>query len=154
MQSHKKIIAQNKKASFDYFFEDIIEAGIVLLGSEVKSIRMKSCNIAESHADITKGEAFIYNMNISPYESSSSFSKFSPTRPRKLLLNSREIRKIIGKIKQKGYTLVPVSIYFNEKNLIKIELAIAKGKKLFDKREDIKQKDWKRQQSRLIRKDK
>ena len=83
MSSHRKVIAQNRKASFNYFFEDIIEAGVVLLGSEVKSIRMKSCNIAESHADISKDEAFIYNMNISALETSSSFSKFSPTRPRK-----------------------------------------------------------------------
>lgn len=150
MTEYKKIIAQNKKALFNYFIEERLEAGIVLKGSEVQSLRQGKASIEESHAADTGNEVFLYNCHIAEYEKANRFNH-STRRPRKLLLHKKEINKIIGKIKIKGYTLVALSMYFNKKNKIKIELGIAKGKKLHDKRESIKEKDWKRDQSRLIR---
>ncbi|HJD61534.1 MAG TPA: SsrA-binding protein SmpB [Rickettsia endosymbiont of Columbicola hoogstraali] len=149
MTEYKKIIAQNKKALFNYFIEERLEAGIVLKGSEVQSLRQGKASIEESHAADTGNEVFLYNCHIAEYEKANRFNH-STRRPRKLLLHKKEINKIIGKTKIKGYTLVALSMYFN-KNKIKIELGIAKGKKLHDKRESIKEKDWKRDQSRLIR---
>lgn len=150
MTEYKKIIAQNKKALFNYFVEERLEAGIVLTGSEVQSLRQGKASIEESHAADTGNEVFLYNCHIAEYEKANRFNH-STRRPRKLLLHKKEINKIIGKTKIKGYTLVALSMYFNKKNKIKIELGIAKGKKLHDKRESIKEKDWKRDQSRLIR---
>ncbi|ABE04820.1 SsrA-binding protein [Rickettsia bellii] len=150
MMEYKKIIAQNKKALFNYFIEERLEAGIVLKGSEVQSLRQGKASIEESHAADTGNEVFLYNCHIAEYEKANRFNH-STRRPRKLLLHKKEINKIIGRTKIKGYTLVALSMYFNKKNKIKIELGIAKGKKLHDKRESIKEKDWKRDQSRLIR---
>ena len=134
-----KLIANNKKAWHDYFIEDKYEAGIELHGTEVKSIRMGHCSIKEAFIRVEKGEVFVYGMHVSPYEKGNIFNK-DPLRPRKLLLHRSEIRKLIGKMAQKGYTLVPLQVYFKG-SLIKIEIALAKGKKLYDMREDIAKKD-------------
>ena len=137
-----KMIANNKKAYHDYFILDTYEAGIALAGTEVKSLRMGKCSIKESFVDIDNGEVFIHQMHISPYEKGNIFNK-DPLRVRKLLLHKYEIRKLIGKMNQKGYTLVPLSVYFKG-SLIKVEIALAKGKKLYDKRQDIAKKDQRR----------
>ncbi|HJD59595.1 MAG TPA: SsrA-binding protein SmpB [Rickettsia endosymbiont of Omalisus fontisbellaquei] len=150
MTEYKKVIAQNKKALFNYFIEERLEAGIVLKGSEVQSLRQGKASIEESHAADTGDEVFLYNCHIAEYEKANRFNH-STRRPRKLLLHTKEIKKIIGRIRIKGYTLVALSMYFNKKNKVKVELGIAKGKKLHDKRQSIKEKDWKRDQSRLIR---
>lgn len=142
----RKLIANNKKAYHDYFIEDTWEAGIALVGTEVKSLRMGKCSLKESFIQIHKGEVFIYNMHISPYEKGNIFNK-DPLRARKLLVHRYEINKIIGKIDQKGYTLVPLQIYFKG-SLVKVEFALAKGKKLYDKREDIAKKDARREAER------
>lgn len=134
-----KIISKNPVAYHNYSIEDTIEVGIVLTGTEIKSIRNGSANLKDSYANIKNGEAYIYGMHISPYENGNIFNK-DPLRDRKLLLNKREINKLVGLIKQKGYTLVPISLYFKN-NFVKLELGIGKGKKLFDKREDIAKKD-------------
>ena len=134
-----KIIAQNKKASFEYFLEEKFEAGIELVGTEVKSLRMGKCSINESYVRVYKGEVFITGMNISPYEMGNIFNR-DPLRERKLLLNKREINKLIGKCKEQSYTIVPVKVYFKGK-YVKIEIALAKGKKLYDKRQDIAKRD-------------
>jgi len=150
MLDYKKVIAQNKKALFNYFIEEKLEAGIVLTGSEVQSLRQGKASIEESHAADTANEVFLYNCHIAEYEKAGRFNH-NTRRPRKLLLHNKEIKKIIGKIRIKGYTLVALSMYFNKKNKVKVELGIAKGKKLYDKRQSIKEKDWKRDQSRLAR---
>ena len=138
----KKIIAKNPTARHNYTIEDTIEAGIVLSGTEVKSIKNGKVNIKDTYANIKDGEVFIYGMHVSPYEHGNIFNK-DPLRTRKLLLNKREINKLIGLIKQKGYSLVPISLYFSG-NFLKIELGIGKGKKLYDKREEIAKKDAQR----------
>lgn len=150
MTEYKKIIAQNKKAFFNYFIEEKLEAGIVLKGSEVQSLRQGKASIEESHATDSANEVFLFNCHIAEYEKANRLNH-STKRPRKLLLRSSEIKKIIGKIRVKGYTLVALSLYFNKKNKVKVELGLAKGKKLHDKRQSIKEKDWKRDQARLIR---
>ena len=137
-----RLIANNKKAWHDYFIEEKYEAGIELHGTEVKSMRMGHCSIKESFIRVEKGEVFIYGMHVSPYEQGNIFNK-DPLRVRKLLLHRSEIRKMIGKMSQKGYTLVPLQVYFKG-SLIKVEIALAKGKKLYDKREDIAKKDQRR----------
>ena len=134
-----KIIAKNPVAYHNYTINDKIEAGIVLSETEIKSIRNGKVNLKDSYANIKNGECFIYNMHISPYEHGNIFNR-NPMRDRKLLLNKQEINKLFGLIKQKGYSLVPISIYFNG-SLVKIELGIGKGKKLYDKREDLAKKD-------------
>lgn len=134
-----KLIAKNPVAKHNYIIVDTIEAGIVLTGTEIKSIRSGKVNLKDSYASIEKGEVFIHAMHISPYEHGNIFNK-DPMRDRKLLLNKHEIQKLIGLIKQKGYTLVPISIYF-QGSFVKVELGIGKGKKLYDKREDLKKKD-------------
>ncbi len=136
---NKKIIATNPVAKRNYSITDTVEAGIVLTGTEIKSIRNGKINLKDSYAGIKNGEAYIFGMHISPYEQGNIFNK-DPMRDRKLLLNKREINKLVGLIKQKGYTLVPISLYFSG-NYIKVELGIGKGKKLYDKREDIAKKD-------------
>ena len=137
-----KLIAKNPNAYHNYNIEDKIEAGIVLYGTEIKSIRNGKVNLKDSYANIKNGEVYIYNMHISPYEHGNIFNK-DPLRNRKLLLNKREINKLIGLINQKGYTLVPISIYFKG-NFVKVELGVGKGKKLYDKRQDIAKKDAER----------
>ena len=138
-----KLIANNKKAYHDYFIEDKYEAGISLAGTEVKSLRQGKCSIKESFIRIEKGEVFIYGMHISPYEKGNIFNK-DPLRVKKLLLHKYEINKMAGKIAEKGYTLVPLQVYFRG-SLVKVELGLAKGKKLYDKRQDIAKKDQKRE---------
>ena len=142
----KKIIANNKKAFYDYFIEDKYEAGIELVGTEVKSLRMGKCSIKEAFVRIQKGEVFIYGMHISPYEKGNIFNR-DPLRARKLLLHRYEIRKIEGQIAQKGYTLVPLNVYLKG-SLMKVEIGLAKGKKLYDKRESIAKKDQRRELER------
>ena len=131
----KKLIANNKKVYHDYFLEETIEAGICLAGTEVKSLRMGKCSIKESFIHIEDGEMIIYGMHISPYEKGNIFNK-DPMRPKKLLLHKKEIEKLLGQIKTKGYTIVPVEVYMKN-GLAKVEIALARGKKLYDKREDI-----------------
>ena len=142
----KKLVANNKKAFHEYFIEDKYEAGVALAGTEVKSIRMGKCSIKESFIRIEKGEVYAYGMHISPYEKGNIFNK-DPLRPKKLLLHKDEIRKIEGKIAQKGYTLVPLNVYFKG-SLVKVEIGLAKGKKLYDKRQDIAKKDQRREAER------
>ena len=138
-----KLIAKNPTAYHNYSIEDKIEAGIVLFGTEIKSIRAGKVNLKDSYANIKNGEVYISGMHISPYEHGNIFNK-NPLRDRKLLLNKREINRLIGLTKQKGYTLIPISIYFKG-NFVKLELGIGKGKKLYDKRQDIAKKDAQKQ---------
>ena len=142
----RKLIANNKKARHDYFIEDTYEAGICLHGTEVKSLRMGKCSVKESFIRIEDGEVFIYNMHRSPYEKGNIFNK-DPLRIKKLMLHKNEINKITGQIAQKGYTLVPLEVYFKG-SLVKVEIGLARGKKLYDKRQDIAKKDQKRQAER------
>ena len=137
-----KLIAKNPVAHHNYNIEDKIEAGIVLSGTEIKSIRLGKVNLKDSYAGFKNGECFIYSMHVSPYEHGNIFNK-DPLRDRKLLLNKREINKLYGKIKQDGYSLIPISLYFKG-NIVKLELGIGKGKKLYDKRQDIAKKDAER----------
>lgn len=141
-----KLIANNKKARHDYFVEDSFEAGIVLHGTEVKSLRQGHCSIKESFVDIDNGEVFIHQMHISPYEKGNIFNK-DPLRVRKLLLHKSEINKLIGKTKEKGMAIVPLKVYFKG-SLVKVEIGLAKGKKLYDKRQDIAKKDQRREAER------
>lgn len=134
-----KNIAKNPTAKHNYIITDIIEAGIVLTGTEIKSVRNGKVNLKDSYAGIKNGEVYIFSMHISPYEQGNIFNK-DPLRDRKLLLNKREIYRLSGLITQKGYTLVPMSLYFKD-SIVKVELGIGKGKKLYDKREDLKKKD-------------
>ena len=138
-----KLIANNKNAYHDYFIEEKYEAGISLAGTEVKSLRQGKCSIKESFIRIEKGEVFIYGMHITPYEKGNIFNK-DPLRVKKLLLHKYEINKMAGKIAEKGYTLVPLQVYFRG-SLVKVEIGLAKGKKLYDKRQDIAKKDQKRE---------
>ena len=138
-----RLIANNKKAYFDYFIEDKYEAGLVLHGTEVKSLRMGKCSIKEAYVQIINGEIYINNMNITPYEKGNIFNK-DPLRVKKLLLHKYEINKLLGKIKEKGYTLVPLQVYFKD-GKVKVEIGLARGKKLYDKREAIAKKDQRRE---------
>ena len=142
----KKLIANNKKAYHDYFIEEKYEAGISLAGTEVKSLRMGRCSIKEAFIRIEHDEVFVYNMHISPYEKGNIFNK-DPLRVRKLLLHRYEINKIEAKLKEKGLTLVPLKVYFKD-SLVKIEIGMARGKKLYDKRQDIAKKDQRREAER------
>lgn len=144
-----KIIATNRKVGFDYNIIDTYEAGIVLFGSEVKSLRQGRCSIKDSFARIKDTEIFLYNLNIPPYEKTSSF-KLEPERPRKLLLHKQEIKRLIGKVQEKGLTLIPVKLYF-KKGFVKVELALAKGKKEFDRRREIKEREAKREIARELK---
>lgn len=137
-----KIIAKNPNARHNYTIEETIEAGIVLSGTEIKSVRAGKVNMKDSYAGIKNGEVYVYSMHISPYEQGNIFNK-DPLRDRKLLLNKSEINKLYGKIQQKGYSLIPISLYFKG-DVVKLELGIGKGKKLYDKREDIAKKDAER----------
>ena len=141
-----RLIANNKKAYHDYFIEETYEAGIALHGTEVKSLRMGKCSIKESFVRIENEEVYIYGMHISPYEKGNIFNR-DPLRVKKLLLHKSEIRKMKGKIAEKGYTLVPLKVYFN-RSLVKVEIGLAKGKKLYDKRQDIAKKAQRREAER------
>ena len=141
-----KLVANNKKAYHDFFILDTYEAGIALHGTEVKSLRMGKCSIKESFIRIEDGEVFIYGMHVSPYEKGNIFNK-DPLRVKKLLLHKSEINKLLGKIKEKGMSVVPLKVYFKG-SLVKVEIGLAKGKKLYDKREDIAKKDMKREAER------
>ncbi len=141
-----KLIANNKKAYHDYFIEDTYEAGIALHGTEVKSLRMGKCSIKEAFVKVDKGEVFVYNMHVSPYEKGNIFNK-DPLRVRKLLLHKSEIRKMVGSITQKGYTIVPLKVYLKG-SYVKVEIGLARGKKLYDKRQDIAKKDQRRDAER------
>ena len=145
-----KIITLNRKAAYNYFFEELYEAGIVLKSSEIKSIRLGKVNIAESYAIDKEGEIFLVNSHIAEYKQA-SYSNHQPYSERKLLLNKKEINKLIGKIQRDGLTLVPTKMYF-KKGKAKIELAVAKGKKQYDKRATKKSRDWNREKARYIRK--
>lgn len=144
-----KLIANNKKAYHDYFIEETFEAGISLAGTEVKSLRMGKCSIKESYIDIVNGEAILNGMNISPYEKGNIFNK-DPLRPRKLLLHKTEINKLFGSVQQDGYTIVPLKVYFKG-SLAKVEIGIAKGKKIYDKRAAIARKDARRDMDRAFK---
>ena len=146
-----KVIANNKKARHEYFVDEVYEAGLVLTGTEIKSIRNGKVSIKEAYAKIINGEVVILGMNISPYEQGNRFN-VDPLRPRKLLLHRREINKLIGKIKVGGVTLIPLRIYLNDRGRAKIEIAVARGKKLYDKRDTIAKRDTERKMQRAMKK--
>lgn len=146
MPHESKLIANNKKAYHDYFIEEKYETGIVLHGTEVKSLRMGKCSIKESFIHIDNGEVFIYGMHISPYEKGNIFNK-DPLRPKKLLMHRNQIMKLKGQLTEKGYTLVPLQVYFKNGHA-KVEIGLARGKKLYDKRQDIAKKDQRRENER------
>lgn len=149
MSEAMKLVANNKKAYHDYFIEEKYEAGIVLHGTEVKSMRMGKCSIKESFIRIENGEIFAYGMHVSPYEKGNIFNK-DPLRTKKLLLHKKEINKLMGKIVEKGYTLVPLQVYFKD-GRAKVEIGLAKGKKLYDKRQDIAKKDQRREAEKELK---
>jgi SsrA-binding protein len=146
----QKIVAENRRARFDYFIEDTFEAGIALSGTEVKSLRKGEGSIAESYAEIRGGEAWLVNANVPEFSHGNRFNH-EPKRPRKLLLHEREIEKMVGAVERKGMTLIPLSVYFNGRGRAKVELALAKGKQTHDKRQSMKEQDWKRDKARLMR---
>ena len=146
----KKVVAENRRARFDYAIEQVFEAGIALLGTEVKSLRFGEGTIAESYAEVKGNEVWLINSNI-PEFSHGNRHNHEPRRPRKLLLNGREINKMHAGVMRQGMTLVPLSVYFNSRGRAKVELALAKGKKAHDKRESIKERDWKRDKARLMK---
>ena len=146
MAENIKLIANNKKAYHDYFIEDVYEAGIELFGTEVKSLRQGNCSIKEAFISVDKGEVYIHQMHINPYEKGNIFNK-DPLRKRKLLLHKSEIRKLLGGSKEKGYTIMPLKVYFKG-SLVKLEIGLARGKKLYDKRDSIAKKDQQRQAER------
>ncbi|WP_251451325.1 SsrA-binding protein SmpB [Parasutterella muris] len=143
-------IIQNKKARFDYTIEDKFEAGLVLRGWEVKSIRAGGASIKESHIFVRDGELFLLNANITPLKTASTHEKVDPTRTRKLLMHKHEIMRLIGRVEQAGYTLIPLDMHFKD-GRVKLEIGLGKGKKLYEKRQDASKKEWKRQQERLLK---
>ena len=149
-KKERKLVANNKKAYHDYFIEETYEAGIVLTGTEIKSVRQGKVSIKESYAKIQDGELILYGMNISPYEQGNRFN-VDPLRPRKLLLHKQEIRKLIGYTTLKGLTIVPLTVYINEDGRAKMEIAVARGKKLYDKRDDIAKRDAERRMAKAAR---
>lgn len=146
----KKTVAENRRARFDYHIEDTMEAGIMLTGTEVKSLRFGEGSIAESYAEVRNGEAWLVNSNVPEFSHGNRFNH-EPKRPRKLLLHRREVDRLQGAVERKGMTLVPLSIYFNSRGRAKVELALARGKNAADKRATVKERDWKREQARLMR---
>lgn len=146
----KGTIAQNKKARHNYFIGETFEAGLALIGSEVKSLRLGKANIEEAHAAESNGELYVFNMHITEYLAAKHFGH-EARRPRKLLLKKREINKILGSIQRKGFTLVPLTLYFNKRGKVKMTLGLAEGKKLHDKRHAIKERDWNRDKQRLLK---
>ena len=146
-----KVVAENRKARFNYEIGDSYEAGIALTGSEVKSLRSGKATIAESYADAKGGDIWLINANIPEYLQAGAFNNHAPKRPRRLLLHRREIDRLTGAVDREGMTIVPLKLYFNDKGRAKIEIALAKGKKLHDKRETLKKRSWEREKSRLLR---
>jgi SsrA-binding protein len=146
----RKLIAENRRARFDYAIEDTIEAGVQLLGTEVKSLRNGRANIAESYASPERGELWLINATIPEYPPAGQFNH-EPRRPRKLLVRGRELKRLMGAVEREGRTIAPLKLYFNDRGIAKVEIALAKGKKAHDKREATKDRDWKRQQARLLR---
>ena len=146
----KKVVAENRRARFDYSIEDKFEAGIVLTGTEVKSLRFGEGSIAESYAEVSDGAVWLINSNVPEFSHGNRFNH-EPRRPRKLLFHEREINRLRGAVEREGMTLVPLSVYFNAQGRAKVELALAKGRKAHDKREAIKERDWKREAARLMR---
>jgi len=146
----RKLIAENRRARFDYFLEDTFEAGLLLTGTEVKALRLGRANIAESYASAEGREIVLVNANFPEYGPANRFNH-DPKRPRKLLLHRKEIDKMLGAVQREGRTLIPTKLYFNEKGMVKLELSLAKGKKLHDKRDTEADRDWKREQGRLMR---
>jgi SsrA-binding protein len=146
-----KVVAENRKARFNYEIGDTFEAGIALTGSEVKSLRSGKATIAESYADARGGELWLVNANIPEYLQAGPFNNHAPKRPRRLLLHQREIERLAGAVEREGMTVVPLKLYFNERGRAKVEIAVARGKKLHDKRETLKKRSWDREKSRLLR---
>ncbi|MBL4589218.1 MAG: SsrA-binding protein SmpB [Alphaproteobacteria bacterium] len=151
MISTDKTVSDNRRAKFDFHLEGNIEAGIMLVGTEVKSLRMGQCNLTDSHAGVKEGKIYLFNAYIPEYQKAGPKAQHETRRPRLLLLKKREIAKLIGEISRGGYTLIPTKIYFNKKGLAKVELALAKGKQQRDKRETIKKRDWDRQKHRILK---
>ncbi len=147
---NNKLVAENRRARFDYAIEDTLEAGIQLVGTEVKSLRNGRANIAESYASTDKGELWLINATIPEYPPAGQFNH-EPRRPRKLLVRGRELKKLVGAVEREGRTLAPLRLYFNDRGIAKVQIALAVGKKAHDKRAATKDRDWKRQQSRLLR---
>ncbi|TQV80614.1 SsrA-binding protein SmpB [Denitrobaculum tricleocarpae] len=148
--SANNLVAQNKRARHDYFIEDVVEGGLVLTGSEVKSLRQGRASILESYASEENGEMFLVNAHIPTYDAANRFNH-EPKRPRKILLKRREMAKMIGMVHREGYTVVPVSLYFNKRGIAKVGLGLARGKKQVDKRQTEKKRDWQRDKARLLR---
>lgn len=149
--AEKKTVAVNRKARFEYAVEEVFEAGLVLMGTEVKSLRLGRANIADSYASHKEGEIWLWNADIPVYSHGNRYNH-EPKRGRKLLLNERQIKKLIGELKVRGTTLIPLELYFNTRGFAKVAIAVARGKKQYEKREVIKQRDWKRQQGKLLKK--
>lgn len=149
-QPKRKVIAENRRARYDYFLEDSVEAGIALLGTEIKALRDGRANIAESYAAVEGREIVLINADIPPFKQANRFNH-EPRRPRKLLLHRRQIDKMIGAVQRDGQTIIPVRLYLNERGMAKLELALAKGKKVHDKREATAERDWQRDKARLMR---
>ena len=150
MRAADRYVAQNRRARHDYLIEDTLEAGVVLRGTEVKVLRQGQASIAEAYADEEGGELYLVNANIQEYKSSTHFNH-QPRRPRKLLLHKKQMNRILGAIRREGVTVVPLSIYFNERGRAKVELGLARGKRKADKREAEKQRDWQRDRARILR---
>jgi SsrA-binding protein len=150
VQGGTVLVAQNRKARHNYLIEESLEAGLVLTGTEVKSLRQGRASIVEAYAADQQGELYLFNSHIPIYDAAGRFNH-QPKRPRKLLLHSRELARLIGLIRREGYTLVPLSLYFNERGIAKVELGLARGKRKADKRETEKRRDWQRQKARLMR---
>ncbi|HTK85282.1 MAG TPA: SsrA-binding protein SmpB [Patescibacteria group bacterium] len=144
-------VAENRRARFDYFLEERFVAGMMLTGTEIKSLRHGQCSLNEAHVGPRRDEIWLYNCHIAEYKPAGAHLQHAPTRPRKLLLHRKEIHKLSGAVKREGYTIVPTKIYFNGRGLAKIEIALAKGKKLHDKRATEKDRDWGREKRRLLR---
>ena len=149
--SSRKTVAENRRARFEYQLEDDIEAGLQLTGTEVKSLRLGQANIAESYASVENGGLFLINANIPEYQQAGPFYQHEPKRPRRLLLHKKEITKLAQAVDREGMTLVPVELYFNSRGMAKLKLCVAKGKKLHDKRETEKKRDWNREKARIMR---
>ena len=146
----RQLVAQNRRARHNYLIEDTLEAGLMLTGSEVKSLRLSRCSLGEAYAGDMNGEIYLFNAHIAPYGPASRFGH-EPKRPRKLLLHKRERDRLIGMVRREGYTLVPLSVYFNERGIAKVEIGLARGKRKADKRETEKKRDWQRAKARLMR---
>lgn len=149
--SSRKTVAENRRARFEYHLEDDVEAGLQLTGTEVKSLRQGQANIAESYASVENGGIFLINANIPEYQQAGPFYQHEPKRPRRLLLHKKEIAKLAQAVDREGMTLVPVELYFNSRGIAKLKLCVAKGKKLHDKRETEKKRDWNREKARIMR---